>query len=215
MNDAGKRRQGPGAGRPERLACELVSWALAERLCQRLAGLISESGYRPELVVAIGRGGYVPARLLCDYLQLMNLTSIRVEHYRPGADRRKEAVIRDPLQASIRGLRVLLVDDVNDTGDTLEIAIQHLHSFRPADIRSAVLHHKTVSRVAADYCARRVIRWRWVIYPWALHEELSGFLRRATPVPETPEAARGLLAERYNIEIPVRRLEVVYRFMVV
>ena len=55
----------------EQLRCELISWAEVERLCQRLAGLIKETGFRPDLVIAIGRGGYVPARLLCDYMHIM------------------------------------------------------------------------------------------------------------------------------------------------
>ena len=106
----------------------MISWSEVQRLCQHLAGLIRESGYRPDLVVAIGRGGYVPARLICDCLHIMGLTSIKIEHYLSGADRQEEAVIRYPLKADIRGLQVLIVDDVNDTGDTLEIATQHLRA---------------------------------------------------------------------------------------
>ena len=66
---------------PEQLRCELISWSEVERLCQHLARLIRESGYRPDLIIAIGRGGYVPARLMCDWLHIMGLTSIKVEHY--------------------------------------------------------------------------------------------------------------------------------------
>jgi hypoxanthine phosphoribosyltransferase len=213
MSDDGKHLRRTATGVPQRLRCELVSWAAAERLCERLAGRIRASDYRPERVIAIGRGGYVPARLLCDYLHLMDLTGIKVEHYLAGADRQKQAVIRYPLQADIRGMRVLLVDDVNDSGDTLEVAIRHLQSFEPAEIRSAVIDHKTVSRVAVDYHARQVVKWRWLIYPWALHEDLGGFLRRAEPVPATPAEAQTLLAERFSLDIPLRRLAAVYRFM--
>ncbi|MGD2111752.1 MAG: phosphoribosyltransferase [Gammaproteobacteria bacterium] len=197
----------------ENLRCELISWAETERLCLRLAGLIRTSGYRPGVVIAIGRGGYVPARLLCDYLHLMDLTSIKIEHYLSGADRQKRAVIRYPLRADIRGLRVLLVDDVNDSGDTLEIATQHLQAFQPAEIRIAVMHHKAVTRVAVDYCARKITEWRWLIYPWAVNEDISGFLKRQTPAPRSLEEARRLLAERYHIKISVRRLRAVYDFM--
>jgi hypoxanthine phosphoribosyltransferase len=162
----------------EQLRCELISWAEVERLCQRLAGLIRESGYRPDLVIAIGRGGYVPARLLCDYMHIMELTSIKIEHYLSGANRQEEAVIRYPLKADIRGLRVLVVDDVNDTGDTLEAATQHLQTFQPGEIRTAVMHDKAVTRFDVDYSARKIIKWRWLIYPWAVNEDVSDFLKR-------------------------------------
>ena len=197
----------------EQLRCELITWSEVERLCQRLAGLIRESGYRPDLVVAIGRGGYVPARLICDYLDVMGLTSIKIEHYLSGADRQEEAVIRYPLKADIRGLRVLVVDDVNDTGDTLEAATQHLQTFQPGEIRTAVMHHKAVTHFEADYYAGRIIKWRWLIYPWAVNEDISSFLNRLTPAPGSLEDAHKLLAEQFNIKIPQKRLRGIYASM--
>ena len=195
---------------PEQLRCELISWSEVERLCQHLAGLIRESGYRPDLVIAIGRGGYVPARLMCDWLHIMGLTSIKVEHYLSGANRQEEAVIRYPLKADIRGLRVLVVDDVNDTGDTLEAATQHLQAFQPGEIRTAVMHHKAVTSFDADYSAGKIVKWRWLIYPWAVNEDVSAFLERLTPAPESLEDAQQLLARQFNIKITLKRLGDIY-----
>jgi len=195
---------------PEQLRCELISWSEVERLCQHLAGLIRESGYRPDLVIAIGRGGYVPARLMCDWLHIMGLTSIKVEHYLSGANRQEEAVIRYPLKADIRGLRVLVVDDVNDTGDTLEAATQHLQAFQPGEIRTAVMHHKAVTHFDADYSAGKIVKWRWLIYPWAVNEDVSAFLERLTPAPESLEDAQQLLARQFNIKITLKRLGDIY-----
>jgi hypoxanthine phosphoribosyltransferase len=108
---------------------------------------------------------------------------------------------------------VLLVDDVNDTGDTLLVATRHLQTFRPADVRTAVVHEKTVSRIAADYFAMRIVRWRWLIYPWAVNEDVRGFLKRMTPIPESSEDAQKLLAERFNIKITLQRLNDIYASM--
>lgn len=191
----------------------MISWAEVERLCQRLAELIRASGCRPDLVIAIGRGGYVPARLVCDWLHIMGLTSIKIEHYLSGANRQEKAVIRYPLKADIRGLRVLVVDDVNDTGDTLEAAIQHLQAFQPGEIRTAVMHHKTVTHFAADYSAGKIIKWRWLIYPWAVNEDVSGFLKRLTPAPGSLEDAQLRLAQQFNIKIPLKRLGAIYASM--
>ena len=194
----------------EQMRCELVSWLKVERLCQRLAGLVRDSGYRPDLVVAIGRGGYVPARLVCDYLHLMAMTGIKVEHYLSGAQRRENTVVRYPLNTDISGLKVLLVDDVNESGDTLFVASQHLQSFAPAEIRTAVMQDKTVSSFSVDYYAQKIIRWRWLVYPWAVYEDVSGFLQRMDPPPASLDDARQRLEERFNINISRQRLHAIY-----
>jgi hypoxanthine phosphoribosyltransferase len=195
----------------DQLRCELISWADVERRCRRLASRIRASGFSPDLIIAIGRGGYVPARLLCDNLHIMALTSIKVEHYLAGANRQREALIRYPLKADIHGLRVLLVDDVNDTGDTLALAVQHLQSFQPAAIRTAVMHQKSSTSIQADYCARRIIKWRWLVYPWAINEDITDFLKRLSP--KSLEDARRLLSEHFAIRMPLRRLRTIYESM--
>ena len=69
----------------EILHCDLISWDEVHGLARNLAFSIHEAGFRPDLLVAIGRGGYVPGRLLADYLHMKNLTSCRVAHYGAGA----------------------------------------------------------------------------------------------------------------------------------
>lgn len=195
------------------MRCELITWAEVQRLCQRLAALVRESGYRPDRVVAVARGGLVPGRLVCDCLDIMALSTIRVEHYLAGSAKQERAVIRDPLCTDIRGLKLLLVDDVNDGGDTLETAVQYLLSLHPRQIKTAVMHHKTTTRVATDYYAKKITRWRWLIYPWAVKEDISSFIMRLSRTPASLEEAQQLLAEQYGINIPLRSLEHVYEFM--
>jgi len=195
------------------MQCELISWREVQRLCQRLARQLKASGYRPDIVVAIGRGGLVPARLVCDYLDITALTSIRIEHYLTGSTRQAQAVIRYPLCTDIRDQKVLLMDDVNDSGDTLEVALAHLHTFHPRMIRTAVMHHKTTTHTDVNYFARKIIKWRWLIYPWAIHEDIPTFLRQLTPPPASSEEARKQLLERFGIRISAHCLQEVYELM--
>lgn len=188
-----------------RLDCELVTWGTVQRLSRKLAQTLHADGFRPDLVVAIGRGGYVPARLLCDWLDLTELTSIKLEHYRAGSDKQPEAVIRFPLCQPIPGQRVLLVDDVNDTGDTLCAAVDHLQAQGAGEVRVAVLHDKPGSRFRVDYRGQRIRGWRWLIYPWAVAEDVRGFLARHGG-PRDPEAARAWLAEHFGIRLSPRYL---------
>jgi len=190
--------------------CELISWGEVTRLCRRLAVAINDSGFRPDLVVAIGRGGFVPGRLICDNLGLMDLTSIKVEHYLAGSTRRREARIRYPLPRAmagdVAGRRVLIVDDVNDSGDTLVLASEHLRGFGAAAVRTAVMHDKTVSRFTVDYYARRIVKWRWIIYPWAVTEDIGEFSRRLSPPPADLEELQGRLRQEHGLRVPMTTL---------
>jgi hypoxanthine phosphoribosyltransferase len=161
-----------------RFRCEILSWARVVRDAKRLSWGIKESGYVPDIVIAIGRGGYIPARILCDYLMIHDLAAFKAEHWGSAAVRRKKAVIKFPLCADIRNKRVLLVDDITDTGETLSVSLKYLKRFRPREVRTAVLVHKTCSAILPDYFLRKIAKWRWIIFPWHLREDLTGFIAR-------------------------------------
>jgi uncharacterized protein len=202
----GDPRPADGTVRPG-IPCELVSWGRCYGLCRRLAAQVRASGFRPQTVVAVGRGGWVPGRVLSDLLGLMDLTGFKVEHYR-GAHREASARIRYPLAGSVAGRRVLLVDDVSDTGDTYRVALAHLaERGPPLEVRTAALHHKTVSSFEPDFCGARVVRWRWLIYPWAAIEDLSGFVGAMVPRPEGIDALAGRLHADYGIRVARQVLE--------
>jgi len=202
-------RENPGAT-PRLMPCELVSWERIQSLSRRLATAIHDSGFRPDIIIAIGRGGYVPARILADYLDSMALTSIKVEHYRRGAEKQSVARVAYPLCQDIAGLRVLLVDDVSDSGDTYVVALEHLSAWRPAQVTTAALHHKMVSTYKPDHYAEEIHQWRWLIYPWAVMEDLSAFIAKMEPVPTSlMELGQRLMAD-YGIAPSERQLSDVF-----
>jgi hypoxanthine phosphoribosyltransferase len=191
----------------DKLRCEMVSHDTVYDLAHALAGSVRASGYAPDLVVAISRGGFTPARVLCDVLSIFNLTSIRVVHYRKAAAKEQAAYVEYPICIPVAGLQVLVVDDVNDSGDTLRVARAHLDSLGPAEVRTAVLHEKTSSPIRADYAAATITEWRWLIYPWAVVEDVGGFLRQMSPLPgDVAEAAERLHAD-YDLQMPANQLQ--------
>jgi hypoxanthine phosphoribosyltransferase len=194
----------------EQFRCELVPWKKMYHMARLLAAKIKEQGFAPDLVVAIARGGYIPARILCDHLDINLLTSIQVTHYESGASKKKSAYLIEPLKKDIHGRKVLLVDDVNDTGQTLELALQHLKSFHPAEVRVAVLHDKQVSTFFPDYYVAKVRKWRWIIYPWAVIEDISGLLGRMAERPATPEEAAQVFMRQFACRLPRQIVEDVY-----
>jgi len=193
---------------------EVLTLAKIQNLSRQLARQIQADHFCPDVVIAIARGGFVPARLLCDYLDIYNLTCIRIAHY-TGTDKTGQARLSIPLNIDIRGMSVLLVDDVDDTGDTLQLALTHLHSFSPALIRIAVLHHKTVASVVPDYYAEKVTHWRWITYPWAITEDVLGLVRKMQPIPANIDDAILRMNQDYGLHISKKVMADVYRLITI
>ncbi len=181
--------------------CEIVALDEVYELSFELSQLVRRAGFEPELVVAVARGGFAPARFVCDFLRLRDLTSLGVRHYAPGARREAAAQVRHPLAADVEGRRVLVVDDVNDSGETIEVARAHLAERGAGDVRVAVLHEKRHSRARAEFRAVELPDERWLVYQWAVVEDAIGFLEQMDPPPQTPAAARERLAGDCGLEL--------------
>lgn len=191
----------------ESFPCQLISWSEAYELGKALSQKIKSSGYRPDLIIAIGRGGYVPARIVCDFLLHNLLTSIKIEHWGIAAQKQEKAMVRFPLAVDVRGLKVLIVDDVTDTGDTLKAAVDYVSRLDAGEIRTAVLQHKVSSSFVPDYYAEVVKEWRWIIYPWAAYEDLVGFTERTLSCePQSGEDIRASLKRRYALTVDEEQL---------
>ena len=192
------------------LRCEIISWHRMYQLTNRLALKIKQTGFKPDLMVAIARGGYVPARILCDFLIITNLTDMRVEHYGAGAQRKKHAALTVPLKIDVHGKKVLIVDDITDTGDTLEIAENHITELGAEMVRTAILIHKKQSPVVPDFYAKKIIKNRWIIYPWAVTEDLSEFMAQMDNPPTSPAAAVHRIRQELGITVPLKILQNIF-----
>jgi len=171
-------------------------------LARKLAGMIMEEGISFDLVVAVARGGMLPARLLCDFLNIKRLSSVQVRHYAAGAEQMEEAEIIDPVGSEIiKGRKVLLVDDVNDSGKTLKAAIDHLHEFRPELVKTAVLHEKENDLFEADFKVEELKEWKWLMYQWAATEDIIEFLKMDGMLDKDGETARKHLEDQYELRV--------------
>ena len=159
---------------------KLVSWDEIVEWSHGLAEKIRESGYRPTVVIAVARGGYVPALLLCDFLGVENLLSIQSQHWTEAAKMAEKAVIKFPYQVDLKGYRALLVDDIVDTGDTLKLAKEYIEkNWRPDELRVAALQWiSTTARFKPDYYYIEVKEWVWFQYPWTRLEDTTQFIKR-------------------------------------
>lgn len=141
-----------------------TTWEDVERLSEELASKIIESGFVPDVIVAVSRGGFDPARILCDQLDVTRLASLQVEYYRGVKDTNPAPRIVYPLNADVGGLRVLMVDDVSDSGVSLIAAKEHIEKGEPEELRIATLHIKPWTNFMPDYHAAETDAW--IVYPW-------------------------------------------------
>jgi len=153
---------------------EIVSWSYG------LALKIKESGYKPDIVIAVARGGYVPARLICDFLGVENLVSIQSQHWTEAAKKAERAIIKFQYRIDLSGMKALLVDDIVDTGESLMLARDFiLREWKPKELKIAALQWiSPVAKFKPDYYYMEVKEWTWFQYPWTRLEDTIQFMRR-------------------------------------
>jgi hypoxanthine phosphoribosyltransferase len=163
-----------------RVKTKLVSWEEIVEWSMGLADTIAKSGFKPDLIVAVARGGFVPARLLCDFLGIENLLSIQSQHWTEAAKAEERAILKYPYSVDARGLRVLVVDDIVDTGETLMLARDYIKAnWKPSEVKTAALQWiSPVAKFKPDYYYIEVKEWIWFQYPWTRLEDTYQFIKR-------------------------------------
>lgn len=198
----------------EKFKCEFRSWENIYALSRIVARKIRKSGWEPEIIIGITRGGWVPARNLCDFLGVKDLLGVKVEHWGITATPDGEAKLKWPLNVDISGKKVLVVDDITDTGKSMLTAVEHIKTLNPKEIRTAALLHIKDSKFVPDYFAEE-IEWKWIIFPWNITEDLinliSNFLEEKE-IAEVKEVIEGL-KNWYDIEVDEKQLKEVLEEM--
>ena len=133
---------------------------------RELAQQVADSGFEPDLILSIARGGLFLGGALGYALEVKNLFVMNVEFY-TGVDERLDLpVVLPPTldRVDLTWANVLVADDVADTGKTLELVRDFCAGY-VAEVRTAVIYEKPRSLVRCDYVWRRTDRW--IDFPWS------------------------------------------------
>ncbi len=147
------------------------SWDDVYEMMIELAQQVKGAGYLPQVIVGVSRGGWPPARVMSDLLENPNLANMKVEFYKNIGVTAQRPKITQPVTSEVAGKRVLLVDDVADSGHSLRVAVRHLGRKRALEIRVCTLYMKPKSIFKPDHYAR--ITSKWVIFPWERLEAIN------------------------------------------
>jgi hypoxanthine phosphoribosyltransferase len=144
-----------------RVSVEPVSWNTFHGICKGLVKVAA--GYQPEIILAVGRGGFYPGTLMAHIL--------RTELYPIRLSRRENDVItydhpqwiaRPPVE--VRNRRVLVVDEICSSGETLSIVKDEVNAMGAGEVRSAVLYAHTWGVSIPDYIG--MITDALILNPW-------------------------------------------------
>lgn len=145
---------------------EILTWEGFGTAQRELAQQIADSGFNPDIIIAVARGGLLPAGALSYSLGVKLSDAINVEFYTDVQETLPDPVLLEPLldTDSISNKKLLVVDDVADSGRTLHLVLNLLKQ-HGAEVRSAVLYGKSRSEIAPDYVWKHTDEW--IVFPWS------------------------------------------------
>lgn len=202
---------------PEKFKCVLADWDGIYSLCDDLAEKVRRK-YEPDVIVGLARGGWFPSRILCDLLGISDLVSLKIEHYLGTGLASGKPEIKYPLsENAVRGKRVLVVDDICDSGKSLMASIDYVKSFGPKDAKTGALQVIYTSKYTPDYYSQYLKEWAWIVYPWNFVEDLTTLSERIIGKEGGAWSVSGILDRlqaNYGIRPSEKRMEEVLSEMV-
>ena len=158
----------------------IVSWEQYHQTVEKLAIQIEESEYKPNILVGIMRGAAPMIDVLSRIFKL-KCAYLAVESYSgKGIEDEQGDIVFSREMSSIApnmGGRILLCDDLSDTGITFNKSIDWLKKYEPIknkieDIKTATLWKKKKSTFEPDYCAVKLLDNPWIVQPFEIYEEV-------------------------------------------
>jgi len=184
----------------EKVRCEYLTWERFLKVSEKTAEKMNAVRYRPDFIVSLARGGWVYGRVLCDYLNVSDLVSLKVEHWGMTATPDGEAKIKYPFNIDLTGRKVLIVDDISDTGKSLKVATEYIKGMNPADIKTTTLFYLTGSSFKPDFYGEEMT-WRWVVFPWNWVEDMVNLVAKVSEDDPAPSTIRDRMRETFNLSI--------------
>jgi len=155
---------------------EIPTWDEIYEMLLRLAEKIQRDNFHPDLIIGVCRGGWPPARVISDLLGNPKLANISVEFYVDVAETKNKPVLTQSVTAPVKGKKVLILDDVADTGKTLKLVKKHLLDRGAEEVKIATIYYKPWSIVVPDYYEKETKRW--IVFPWERKETVRNLMRK-------------------------------------
>jgi len=140
------------------------TWDEIEKATLNIAEQAIDSGFIPDVIVAIPTGGVVPSKLLKDVMNVDRIRYIEIKLYKNVGQKDVKPVVKSVCLDDVEGKDVLVVDDVADSGETLETVSNVISMFSPKSVKYATVYVKPWARKYPDFYYKLVDKW--IIFPW-------------------------------------------------
>ncbi len=161
---------------PSEIEFEVPSWNEIYNMLLNLAEKIRKNGFEPDIIVGISRGGWPPARVLSDLLNNPNLANVKAEFYLGVAETKGEPTLTQPVSMAVAGKKVLVVDEVADTGKSLKLVKEHVIEEGATEVKIVTIYYKPWSIVIPDYYEKETRRW--IVFPWETKETIRKIIKK-------------------------------------
>ena len=155
---------------------EVPTWNGIYRMLLELADKVRANNFKPDILIGISRGGWLPTRILSDLLENPCITSIGVAFYIGLYETTHEPILTHPLPISAFNKKILLVDDVVDTGKSAMLIRSHIDREGAKEIRLLTLYYKPWSDVIPDFYSKETKDW--IVFPWEIKETLRKLMEK-------------------------------------
>ena len=155
----------------KKIKFEIPSWQDIHNSLFDITKKILDSKFKPDLIVGISRGGWIPARIVSDLLEINQIANISVEYYNQLGETKRKPIITQTITVPVSKKKILLVDDVADTGNSLAMVNKYLEKKSISEIRIATIYYKPWSKIKPDYFQKKTTLW--IIFPWEIKESVK------------------------------------------
>lgn len=167
---------------------EFYSWENLGQDVFDLAKQLIEADKEFDRIVALAKGGLTFARSLVDFLQLKAISSIQIEFYSNINQTHPTPVITQSLPVSVRDERILIFDDIVDSGETMKLATEYLQHHGTRSITTAALLKKPWTEFPVEFTARS--SQAWVIFPNEVRETIESLVKKWQKAGDSPEVIK-------------------------
>ncbi len=146
-----------------------ITWEDVERDTLHIVNRMEKNSFKPDMIISLARSGLIPAAMISYCLGNKQLYVVKVDFSRTqlkgkAQDLRSRPVLSQRIKRSLKGLKILVVDEMTVSGETLKLVSKYLKTKHPRQVKYAVLYQQPWSEFKPDYCGRRITSWP--IYPW-------------------------------------------------